>query len=102
MASFKKHCYTDEFWGAKVKSCEYEFEEEYAGEVFDILMNEIEKGNLDYIPNEYEIKVENCLDEECWETDTRWFIINPYEYLTDEEINELERKIKEIWGDGDE
>ena len=85
-----KHKYYDEFWGAKIPTYEYEIKEGYSDEVFDFLKEEIEKG-LDYIPSEVEVFV----DDGSLTLYGGDIIIDPYDYLTEEQIEELEKLIEE-------
>jgi len=77
--AIKKVCETGEFWGAKYKSCNYEFEPEDR-EIFEYLKKEIENG-MDYIPDEIEYNTYNCLN--------------------DAEIKELEEMIKNLYEEGE-
>ena len=83
----KKHTFHEEVWGAKFPVYEYEVEESYNGEVFELVLEEIKNG-LDYVPEELEVEDRGNV---C--------IIDPYEYLSDEEVEELEAEINKIWED---
>jgi len=85
-----KHKYFDEFWGAKIPIYEYEITESCSDEVFDFLVEEIEKG-LDEIPSEIEV----FADDGSLTLFGGDIIIDPYEYLTDEQVEKLEKMIEE-------
>ena len=97
--SIKKVCETGEFWGAKYSHCSYEFEPE-VGEIFEYLENQIENG-MDYIPDELEYQTYKCLNEECSEWEDLTFYINPFNYLNDEEVKELEEMIENLYEEGE-
>ena len=80
--------YTDEFWGAKITDYEYEVYEAYDGEVFEIVADLIKDKGYDYIPDEIEVEANGRKGE-------REFVIDPYDYLSKEEIQELEDMIFE-------
>ena len=65
-----------------------------ASEVYDIIREKIEDGELDYIPSELTVTVSQCLDKECWDTVEYEFDIDPYDYLDDKDIEELEALIE--------
>ena len=97
--AIKKVCETGEFWGAKYKSCNYEFEPEDR-EIFEYLKKEIENG-MDYIPDEIEYNTYNCLNDGCSEWEDLVFFINPFNYLNGAEIKELEEMIKNLYEEGE-
>jgi len=84
-----EHKYYDEFWGAKYPTYEYDVEESYSNEVFDFLAMEIKRG-LDVIPNEIGVLMDGSLT--LYDGD---IIIDPYDYLTEEQVEELEKLIEE-------
>lgn len=92
----KKSCFVDEFWGQKKRICDVTFEEDYAGQVADIIKEKIENGELDSFPEELEIEVVECLDPECEKWKEHYVTINPIEYLTDEEYEEIKEMLKEF------
>jgi len=85
---YKEHKYSDEFWGAKCWTYEYEIFESYDGEVFEIIAEKIEKMEIDEIPEYLEVEV-----------DEREFVINVYEFLSDEEYEKLEKMLDEIYAE---
>jgi len=85
-------CYTDEFWGAKIRTCDVDYHEEYEGEVFDEIINLILNKGYEVIPSE--IKMMICLDEECEEAEYIWF--DPMDYLTEEQLRKIERELKKL------
>jgi len=90
---FKKVCCKEEYMGATKTYCHYEFVPEQ-GEVFDALYRDIETLEIDEIPEQYTIKTKRYLNPECTEIEEREFVINPFEYLSNEEIEELENFIE--------
>ena len=99
MATFKTHKNCGEFWGAKYCQDGYEFLEEYEDEVFDVVKKMIEEDGWDTVPNEIEIKAEKCLDIDCERSETQYFYIDPMDYLTNEQYDELQKLINEIYND---
>jgi len=98
MSKVKKVCDTSEFWGAKKTSCHYELEEIEPDELYTQLENDIEKG-LDHIPDKYKFIHLECLDEECYDAIEIEFEIDPRDYLSDDDIKELEKLIERNYND---
>ena len=99
MSRVKKVCETSEFWGAKKRSCHYELEEIEPDELYTQLEYEIKYEGLDHIPNNYEFIHLECLDEECYEAEEIEFEIDPRDYLSSDDIEELERLIDKQYDD---
>ena len=98
---FKTYCSTGEFWGAKFRQREIEFDPE-PGEVYDFIAEKIEKYDLDEIPNSIIIETYNCLDQECENVEEAEFEINPFDYLTDEELDDLEKLLSIMYPEDEE
>ena len=92
--TFSKSCWKGEYWGAKFTQCDYEVEEEYPGEVFDIIKKLIEEEDYDYIPETLDVTAVKCLDQDCERYEERDFEINVRDYLSDEEYKELEELLE--------
>ena len=92
MSKVKKICETNEISGALKKHCYYELEEVDADELFEQLKDAVDNG-LDEIPNTFTFVHIECLDKECWDTIKMEFNINPYDYLDENDIKELEEMI---------
>jgi len=92
--TFSKSCWRGEYWGAKFTQCDYEVEEEYDGEVFDIIKKLIEEEDYDYIPTTLDVTAVKCLDQDCERYEEREFEINVRDYLSDEEYKELEELLE--------
>jgi len=92
--TFKKICCSDEFWGAKITYCNYEVEEEYPGEVYDMIKKGIEEDGWDHIPETLEVTAIKCLDADCERYEESDFEISVWEYLSDEEYKELEKLLE--------
>jgi len=84
-----KHSFNDEFWGATVPVYEYEVTESYGGEVREIVESLIEEG-FDKIPTELEVSDDN---------DENTTIIDPFDFLSKQDVKELNDKIDEEFND---
>jgi len=93
MSKVKRVCETSEFWGSKKTHCYYELEEIEPDDLIEQLKDAIYEG-LDEIPNKFTFVHIECLDEECWDAEEIKFEIDPRDYLSKEEIKELEKLIK--------
>lgn len=82
--TFSKNPYFD---GSNPYEAEYEVEEELENEVFEMVKDIIENG-ADEIPEEIEIRIDKC-------NETKFFYIDPIDYLTCSQIAELEKIIEE-------
>ena len=98
---FKTYCSTGEFWGAKFRQREIEFDPE-PEEVYLFIAEKIEKYDLDEIPDSIVIKTYNCLDQECENVEEAEFEINPFDYLTDEELDDLEKLLSIMYPEDEE
>jgi len=76
--------YLDEFWGAKIWDEEVSIEEEYDGEVYDYIVELLEKG-WDEIPETLEVDEEGNLTDRCGK-----YEIYTKDYLTNEQLRKLE------------
>ena len=74
--------------GADVRKNDVELEIE-GDEVFKLLSEQIKEEMLDYIPSELTVTVTECKDEKCDEIVEYEFDINPYEYLTHDDLDKL-------------
>jgi GTPase Era involved in 16S rRNA processing len=81
--TFSKNPYFD---GSNPYEAEYEVEEEIENEVFEIVKEAIENG-ADEIPESIRIKIDDF-------DGTKIFSIDPIDYLTCEQITELENLIE--------
>ena len=99
MATFNKSKSCEEFWGAKVCKTDYEFEESYEGEIFEMIKDGLLDGTYDCIPSEIEVKAERDLDPYGEEVETIYFDIDPDYYLTDDQYQELEDLVRELYPD---
>ena len=97
--AIKKVCNSGDFWGAKYISCDYELEPE-DGEIYKFMVKEIE-GGMDYIPDELEYKTYRCLNADCSEWEDLIFLINPFNYLSNEEVKALEEVINKLYEEGE-
>jgi len=95
---FRKIKVCDEIWGAKQCWNELVYEPR-EGEVFEIIKEKIESGELDHIPDYLEITATECLDEDCERWEEYTFEIDPSFYLTDDEYTELYNLIAEYYGE---
>jgi len=98
MSKVKKVCETSEFWGAKKTHCYYELEEIDPSELYEQLKRDIENG-LDYIPSDYEFIHLECLDEDCNKAIELKFEIDPRDYLSNDDIKELEKLIEKNYSE---
>ena len=94
MSKVNKVCEESEFWGSKKTICHYELEELSSDELFIQIADAVNEG-LDYIPEEFEYIHIECLDAECWDTEEITFNVRVKDYLSDEDIEELENMIKD-------
>jgi len=79
--------------GARKRKTDIELDID-ANEVYEIICEKIEDGVLDHIPSKLTITVSECLDKDCWDTIEHEFNIDPYDYLDDKDIEELETLIE--------
>jgi len=82
----KKHKFYDEYWGARIPVYEYDVEEDYDGEVFDIIKNKILSYEIDSMPDTMEVS--DGIDT---------VEIIPEEYLSDEQYDYLEKLLKLVY-----
>ena len=94
MSEIVKVCEESEFWGAKKTMCHYELEELNGDDLFIQISDAIDNG-LDYVPDEFDYVHVECLDAECWDTEEITFNVRVKDYLSDEDVEELENMIKD-------
>jgi len=93
MSKVVKVCEEHEVFGARKTTCHYELEELNADELFEQIKDAIEDG-LDYVPGTFTYVYSKCLDAECYDTEEIEFEIDVREYLSDEDIEELEKLVE--------
>ena len=82
----KEMKFYEEVWGAKMPIYEYDIKESYDGEVFELCLKKIKEESLDTIPKELEV------EDRGMEV-----MIDPFCFLSDDEVEKLEDEINKIW-----
>jgi len=93
MAKINKTTEVLDVQGAKRRKVDTDLDID-ADEIYEIICVKIEDGVLDHIPSAITITVSKCLDKDCWDMIEYEFDIDPYDYLDDKDIEELEALIE--------